>query len=576
MLTTVIDRVGEWNPQLFREAKGRLTGRNIAIATSISLFTQGLVYLCFRSLLPPLELERKLPLDPYNYPRSSYCSGQIPGHQNYGIDFCIPDPFHQVPILWERWWLDIFITFSIISMIALLVIGVYLLMADLSREEQRGTLNFLRLSPQTASSILIGKILGVPILLYSAIALTLPLHLIAGLKAGIPFPLILSLYLVVGTACACFYSAGLLSALVSSTFGGFQVWLASGLVLGFVTIFTMMMTGVSEISHTPFDWLYSLYPGIILPHLINATGIEYNSFLHADSLAEISWFGQGIWGNATTTTLVLVANFSLLNYWLWQGLNRRFHNATMTVWSKTQSYWLSGSLGLVVLGFVAQVSHWQNPEDSYILNFAIFLGFEMILLLGLTAALSPHRQTLLDWARYRHQAQSKTRNLLRDLVMGEDSPALLAIAVNLGILTLMMLPLAVALPLEEHRPAVFGAMVFNISLILIYAGVAQLFLLMKTSKRAVWSAVGVTTLLAIPLIIAAVFQLDPYQQPLLWLFTAIPVVAFENVTTSTVLWGLLGQWTAVTLLTFQMQRQLRKAGESSTKQLMTKSPTAVS
>lgn len=576
MLTTVIDRVGEWNPQLFREAKGRLTGRNIAIASIISFLTQGLIYLCFRSLLPPLELERKLPLDPYDYPRSPYCFGELPGQASHSNDFCIPDLSNQVPILWDKWWLDVFLTFSIISLIALLVIGVYMLMADLSREERRGTLNFIRLSPQTASSILTGKILGVPILLYGAIALSLPLQLIAGLKAGISFPLILAFYLIVGCACACFYSAGLLYTLVSSNLGGFQVWLASGVVLGFVSIFSQIIVGVNDISHTPFDWLYCLYPGIMLPHLINATSVSYDNFLQVSSLAEIRWFGQAIWGNAAVMTLVLVANFSLINYWMWQGLNRRFHNATQTVWSKTQSYWLVGSLGLVVLGFVPQVSYWQNPEDSYILNFAIFLGFEMILMLGITAALSPHRQTLIDWARYRHQAKTKTRNLFRDLVTGEDSPALLAIAINLGILTSMMLPLALCLPLEEHRPAILGGMLFNVSLILIYAGVAQILLLMKTPKRAAWSAVGVTTLLVMPFIVAAIFQVNPYHEPFLWLFTAMPLVAFESATTSTILWGLLGQWTAVTLVTFQMQRHLRKAGESSTKQLMTETPTAVS
>ena len=51
-------------------------------------------------------------------------------------------------------------------LVALLVMGTYLLIADLSREERRGTLNFIRMSPESAKNILLGKLLGVPILVY--------------------------------------------------------------------------------------------------------------------------------------------------------------------------------------------------------------------------------------------------------------------------------------------------------------------------------------------------------------------------------------------------------------------------
>ena len=57
---------------------------------------------------------------------------------------------------------------------------------DLAKEEQRGTLNFIRLSPQTEQSILFGKMLGVPSLVYLFIILSIPLHLWSGIALEFP------------------------------------------------------------------------------------------------------------------------------------------------------------------------------------------------------------------------------------------------------------------------------------------------------------------------------------------------------------------------------------------------------
>jgi hypothetical protein len=108
MQLNLLDRVGNWNAQLFREIKGRLKVRNVALTVAISLLSQLLLLF-------------------------------------YG-------------------WSQIHIIFSSLSMFvlfALLVVGTYMLISDLAREERRGTLNFIRLSPQSTQSILLGKMLGV-------------------------------------------------------------------------------------------------------------------------------------------------------------------------------------------------------------------------------------------------------------------------------------------------------------------------------------------------------------------------------------------------------------------------------
>jgi len=71
---------------------------------------------------------------------------------------------------------------------------------------------------------LVGKLLGVPILLYLVAGLAAPLHLWSGLAAEIPLSLILSFYGVLIASCLFFYSAALLFGLVGSWLGGFLGW----------------------------------------------------------------------------------------------------------------------------------------------------------------------------------------------------------------------------------------------------------------------------------------------------------------------------------------------------------------
>ena len=69
-------------------------------------------------------------------------------------------------------------------------------MKDITKEEKRGTLAFVRLSPASAQSVLVGKFLGVPILVYWAIALAIPLHLWAAVQARLSLSTVISVYLL--------------------------------------------------------------------------------------------------------------------------------------------------------------------------------------------------------------------------------------------------------------------------------------------------------------------------------------------------------------------------------------------
>jgi ABC-type Na+ efflux pump permease subunit len=58
-----------------------------------------------------------------------------------------------------------FMSLSVFVLFIMLGVGTYMLISNLANEERRGTLNFIRLSPQSTLSVLGGKLLGVPILL---------------------------------------------------------------------------------------------------------------------------------------------------------------------------------------------------------------------------------------------------------------------------------------------------------------------------------------------------------------------------------------------------------------------------
>ncbi len=102
-----------------------------------------------------------------------YCTGRTV----YYARECLADSYDNVIINWQAWSLDLFTWLSIIGCFTLLVAGTYLIINDLAAEERRETLNFIRLSPQSPQSILWGKMLGVPILLYIGVILAVPLHL---------------------------------------------------------------------------------------------------------------------------------------------------------------------------------------------------------------------------------------------------------------------------------------------------------------------------------------------------------------------------------------------------------------
>jgi hypothetical protein len=570
MLLAWIDRLGDYNPQLFREIKGRFKPRNFYLVVGISLVAQFLTYLYYRSQLPisPQALENTKNI--FN----RYCLGSVPkgsesqAYWPYTSDnYCIEDLLGNWTINWSLWWLDVFAGISVIGIFTLLVIGTYMLIADLSKEESQGTLNFVRLSPRSASSILFGKVLGVPLLIYAGIALALPLHFTAGLLAGVPLHLILGFDAVVIASCAFFYSSSLILGLINGGFVGFRPWLGSGIVLFFLLVSTSSVINGYWLSHTAFDWIVLYHPMVIFPYLVRGTFLASKTvgYFNIDNLNELKFYGHSLWQSSTIGMSFVIFNFSLWTFWAWQGIKRRFDNPLSTLLGKKQSYFLTLSYVALSLGFTLQTLESHNLFN----NFWIFQGFLVALYLTLIGILSPERQTLLDWARFRHQLKKAERkSLWKDLLFGDKSPGSAAIALCLLLTTAYSVPSLLLFPLEGKISAIFWGLVLCANILLIYALIAQMLLMMKTSKRILWATGTISALMIVPLICYGLFNIQPTTSPVMWFLTFIPIAATQYANNVVVLFSFLGQWIAIGLLSFQMQRQLQKAGESATKALM--------
>ena len=617
MIINFIEKLGDWNPQLLRELKGRLKVFPAVIAIVTSLLVQLVVFLYQLRELPGenysnyaqyckvgltfeqarIKLERELSIQyqqlqeqfrryssssEFDQVKLEQVKSQITEvkykqhhiHQTLSNQFC---PLDQIDM--QMWWRDhwqyIFLSLSVFFIFTLLVAGTYLLINNLATEERHGTLNFIRLTPQSETSILSGKMLGVPILIYLVILTAAPLHFLAGSAANIPTSYILSFWAVLAACCIFFYSAALLFGLCCRWFSGFQPWLGSGTVLLFLLLTLGLASEGTNIVDTGLFRIFS--PLDITNYLFPKSFNIYNG----GPLKQLQFFNLPIGKSIVGIVSLHLLNYGLWTYWIWQALKRCFRNPNSTILSKRQSYFWMACLQLVNFGFYFGV--YQNINGITLYDVQRYLTWlyplNLLVFLGLIAILSPHRQTVQDWARYRHQnvtssnTSSRKNSLLEDLIWGEKSPAILAIAINIVI---AITPLLVGILLWYHPAEVnlvdkmkaLLAVALFISLIMIYATLTQLMLLMKTPKRAFWAIGTVTAAMFLPPILLGILGIQAHKIPILWLLTSYSWAGISEAATTTIFMAFLGQLSILALLTFQLTRQVKLAGESATKALL--------
>lgn len=428
-------------------------------------------------------------------------------------------------------------------------------------------MNFIRLSPQTETSILTGKILGVPSLIYLFVFTAIPLHFWAGHSAKIAFSYIFSYYAILAASCVFFYSAALLFGLVSRWFSSFQPWLGSGAVLVFLLITMAMVSSYGEFNN-PLTWIRFFAPWDITNYLFpNLFRYLFPSYQDS-SINKLEFFFLPIGKSFITLVGFHLVNYGICSYGIWQAMKRCFRNADSTILSKGQSYLFVGFAQIMFLGLTI-----PGVDDKYDVGM-IFLSslFNFVLVLALTLILSPHRQTIQDWARYRHQ-NHRNKSLLQDLVFGAKSPAIVAIAINLLIASIPTMIWIVLSPDNFYNgnmdnSKVILAMILALSLMLIYATIAQLMLLMKNPKRYVWAVGTIGVAMFLPSIMLSVLGITPYKNPTLWLFSTFPWAAIQYTEITTIFMALLADFTVVALLNLQLNRKIGILGESATKALL--------
>jgi len=554
MTLDLLDKIGNWNPQLFREIKGRLNIGNMAIASAFSLGGQLLLFMYYSAQIPVTPPNRE-----YTYPiYHRFCLFK---NANSYEQECVRDALGNLAINWPMWWLEIFTWLSILSVLALLIAGTYMLVSDLDKEERRGTLNFIRLSPQSAKTIFLGKILGVPILLYLATILAVPLHLYAGLAAQIPLNEILCFYTAVAASCALFYSTAMLFGLTTSWLGGFQPWLASAMVF--------VVFGISwlPLTRTAWDVLLFLSPLAILRYqLFLVDKGDFDSLV--ENLDNLQWFYSPVGTNIASGIALCLLVCGTGTYWMWQGWQRRFPNPSATVLSKRQSYLLVICCQVIFLGFALQ----SNPPAANI-NLICLLILNLLMFLALIAALTSDRQSLYDWARYRKQIVPSSQKLWRrypllDLIWSEKSPAVVAIALNLLCSVIILTPWAL---LEKFDANGFWGLILCLNLILIYAGIAQIFLFTKSRNKESRAVAIVGGAILLPPLILSILLLTPEKAPILWLSSTFGGFWFSSslaASGNTILLSILSQWTVLVLLNLKLRSQLKLAGQSASKALL--------
>ncbi|HEY9604870.1 MAG TPA: hypothetical protein V6C85_24925, partial [Allocoleopsis sp.] len=305
---------------------------------------------------------------------------------------------------------------------------------------------------------------------------------------------------------------------------------------------------------------------------------SFDAYQSGFGLGNWQWFLLPLSDRAALVCAWTLITLSIGTYWIWQAANRLFRNPSTTLLSKQQSYWLVGSIQVWLLGFaVPELPAVASDVRFFIGSCCLFILNPMGFLM-LSMALSPHRQACTEWVRYRHQNRSTQkgwvkRSLVQDLVSGEKSSALVAIAINLLITTAIWVPWILLWHEEPlHTTLKTQQMLLGwlltMNSILLYAALIELMLFVKALKWVVGIAATGVALLVLQLVLASVLGMVPLNMPLLWVLSPVPVIAVAFAPTTTIFLAWLAQVAILGVFTLGLVRQLRKAGESSSKALL--------
>ncbi|MEM9486802.1 MAG: hypothetical protein AAGA83_24275, partial [Cyanobacteria bacterium P01_F01_bin.116] len=427
MSTGWINQVGNWNPQFLRECRGHLKPRSVIATLGTSLLFQVLLIL-FQTTI-----------------------------HGDSVDIIAQNIFQTF-----TWTLPYF----------LFIVGGYYLVNDLAQEEKRGTFNFIRLSPHPAREILIGKLLGVPILPYLIVLSVVPLHIWSTLYASVSVTFLLSYYsLLIATALLCFSLA-----------------LFVGITHQQRPKQTPASIAFAALALVLFAPGFMLWNTLVIWHQFTRVA----SILYIEEpLSPLYWLFINLTGNTLISHGFTLINLAIMIYFIWRLLERSFYQPRATLLSKRLSYGLTAYVNVVIWGFF-QSSALEDPAIGGAgLVVLYFVNFGLILLL--IATLTPHRQQLVDGLSYGQSG-------IAARLWNDKSPAVTAIGVNILIACGLLVPWSLLLGWDDVPLVYIPLVTLSIALSwLTYSAIAQLIFVTRVRTPTMWAVGSLALWIFVPL-----------------------------------------------------------------------------
>lgn len=503
-----ISQLGNWNPQLLREFRGRLKQRSLVAAIALSLIFQGLVLLLF-----------------FN------------GGNN------APDASD-----WRELWKG----FTWVFPYALFTIGSFYLVSNLAQEEKSGTLNFIRLSPRPAWQILLGKLIGVPILPLIAIGLVFPLHFLAAILGGVPLFLAISYYWLLGIGCLLCWSLAMLFGFIGSSRSG---------LAGQATTLSISYAAITFIALVP---LFSFWNTAITWRPLD-NGLKILGF----PAPEIQWMWTPINTNPFISHGFTVVNLGVFLVIAWRIMLRRFRRPRTTFLSRRQSYGIMAYVLVLILGFLITpdildsppAQPWQQDNLGYFLEstgiglLSILTYFLGLLLMG---SICPQRQALMEWSR-------QPQHSLAGLVWGDKSPAIVSFGILLIIANFILVPFVLLFPvgdtIEGFTPLARLIMLCGLSTTLMLIGSFMQYLFtLKLRNPSIWFVGSLLLWWVVPPLVFGIlgYSVESFSGTItIWTFFGYPVAhIFDEQSLPFVILGILTQWGAIAFLLLKLRQSL--------------------
>ena len=330
---------------------------------------------------------------------------------------------------------------------------------------------------------------------------------------------------------------------------------------------------------SPFD-----FTGYVLPELF-----PYYRYSSYGNLADLQFAFLPVGKNFFTLIGIHLVNYGLWTYFLWQGLRRLFRNLNANILSKQQSYILVTCVQVLLWGFTFQYTNAKPYDLNQHIGYNLFpiAFFNVVLMFGLIGILTNTRQTVQEWSRYRHKDNSHhqgwwKKSILRDLLYGEKSPAILTIGINLILISIPVVTWIILIPSlgstsnysikslinDVGRSNSILYVGLSIVLVMICATLAQVMMMLKTKKRAFWAMGSVAAFVFLPPIVLGVLRINPRLSSFPWIISSFPWATVGTASTVMILTGLGFDILILVLLNRYLFKQVQLAGESEIKTIL--------